>query len=447
MTIDASKVTLGDEVIDYVDKVGIVVDAKDASRVFTVDGERLNVTFKNIEITNGNDATVGGLYANGFVTIAPNITFYNSAITSNVGGGAYIGEGSILRMYDSVVAGNTDGPGLTGRLNSTMLVVDSLVANNTNEGGLGGGISSANGVVRLVRSTVDGNSANVGAGVYAAHLITDRSTITNNTAYGADGLGGAVVTVSSAQLVNTLVADNKAVDSAVYGGVVALRNAWVDAYNATIVNNGGVDLRLSAGASANMYNTIVGLTDGAVSLDANAKGANAYNTLSAFTDWTKSENAYAYNGAPIFVGDVNSSATGKEKYKLNGTNFGKTWIINQAINTGANAYVDAANGYSTWDIIVGIDEETGEPIYANEYVDLAGDKRIFDGVDDFGQTVAIVDLGAYESNFTMEKPSIIVTTLDDVVNPYDHWISLREAVEVYFHYRELADGSVRSQRS
>ena len=84
------------------------------------------------------------------------------------------------------------------------------------------------------------------------------------------------------------------------------------------------------------------------------------------------------------------------------------------VNVGNDDFVKEENGYGPYD--------------------LAGAPR----------QIGIVDLGAYEADehAAREIPSIIVTTLDDVVNPYDGLISLREAVEVYFHYRENADGSI-----
>ena len=441
MTIDASKVRydVDDSYVDftygdgyYVDfnnvdgqgafTVGVTVDARGLSRVITVDGVRLNVTFKNVELTNGADDVVGGLYANGAVTVAPTITFERGKITNNVGGGAYIGEGSVLYFTESVASGNTNGAGLAGDLNSNLQIVDSYVFNNANVNGYGGGVSSPSGVARIIRSDVFGNTAKVGAGVFAAHVETDRATITNNKAVGANGAGGALVVVSSAKLTNTLVADNQATDPAVFGGVVALRNARVEAYNATIVNN-GVDLRGYIGSNFDLYNTIVALGDDAVELDAKAT-ANAYNTLSSFVGWADSQNAYEYNGEEIFV----AAAAGN--YRLSGANVA---TVNQAVNSGANDYVAAANGYS-----VGVLPND----FQGDFVDLDGAKRIDNIVDNLGERVGVVDLGAYESTLYREKPSIVVTTLEDVVNPYDGWISLREAVEEYFHYGSLADGSV-----
>ena len=75
--------------------------------------------------------------------------------------------------------------------------------------------------------------------------------------------------------------------------------------------------------------------------------------------------------------------------------------------------------------------DRGRTDYVDGFVvDLAGRSRIQ------GKTV---DLGAYESNISPEFPSVVVTTVEDVVDPFDQKISLREAVEVYSN---VADNTI-----
>ncbi|MDO4587009.1 MAG: caspase family protein [Planctomycetia bacterium] len=55
-----------------------------------------------------------------------------------------------------------------------------------------------------------------------------------------------------------------------------------------------------------------------------------------------------------------------------------------------------------------------------------------------------VDIGAYQRAGTMEDPSLIVTTLDDIVDPYDGLISLREAIQYVYYYGwdNISDGGI-----
>ena len=404
MTIDATSVKIADSEWDE----RMTVSANEESRVFVIEGAATN---------------------------APSLTLNALDVTQGYGAGIELSEGSNVVLNDSSVTYTVGGAGIVGKLNTAIRLNNgSVVAHNANTNGYGGGISAPNGAVYIDGATISENTAVIGGGIYAANIYANRATISGNVATGAgsqDALGGAIVVVSRARLTNSLVVRNDATpteDGYVYGGIVALRNAIVDLYNATIVENVAapepVDERCQCGcecvycrceghmhdatpeletttvdvyalgATLTSYNSIVGLTEGAIqveSVGSRVATATAYNTLSAFTAWTNaSETNVAYDGeAPIF--DAESAIP----YMIASDGL--------AANAGDVAYVTESHGYGA--------------------TDLAGAKRVQ------GESV---DLGAYESVSPFEDPSIIVTTLDDVVDPTDNLISLREAVEVYF---------------
>ncbi|MBR4751138.1 MAG: right-handed parallel beta-helix repeat-containing protein, partial [Thermoguttaceae bacterium] len=110
---------------------------------------------------------------------------------------------------------------------------------------------------------------------------------------------------------------------------------------------------------------------------------------------------------------------------------------NRVYNAEKPLFADAENGdYSLADGSQAVDRGNSDLVAETLTKDIAGNDRIQ------GHRV---DIGAYESDYDgpdWDEPSIIVTTLEDVVDDHDGLISLREAVEVYFHYSELEDGSI-----
>ncbi|MBQ8285556.1 MAG: right-handed parallel beta-helix repeat-containing protein, partial [Thermoguttaceae bacterium] len=118
---------------------------------------------------------------------------------------------------------------------------------------------------------------------------------------------------------------------------------------------------------------------------------NGTNVLSSFTAWANASDAgvvnFVYDASqPLFKDAANGD------YRLA--------VGSQALDKGNAAYA--------------VDAE-GNPLTT----DLAGEARVVG---------TAVDLGAYEF-FGKEAPSTVVTTATDVVDAYDGWISLREAIQ------------------
>ena len=231
--------------------------------------------------------------------------------------------------------------------------------------------------------------ANVGVKVDGGALVVEDSEI-NNADVAIDVVAGEISVADSA-----LVFSGVAIQTA--EGVVTLANviiaqgetalvlnselALVDAYNVTIAdNNVGVDAQAGA---ANLYNTILALNDVDAVL---AEGAaiNATNVLSSFVEWSNEDAvAYVYDpDAPLF-------ATYEYTYTLAAV------AGNQAIDKGDDDYVVSESDFFGNDRVLGL----------------------------------AVDLGASEAD--VETPSLVVDSLLDVIDPSDHVVTLREAIELY----------------
>ena len=238
--------------------------------------------------------------------------------------------------------------------------------------------SSGNASTKTISDSVIRNDNADGTAVYNQ---MGNAEITRSTLSGGQGAAFSVL-AGTPKLVNSLVTD-----SAV--GILAnsASNPTIEVINSDIVGN-TTGVKATNGV-VNLKNTIVVMNGTDVEIGNGTVNAN--NTLSTFTAWSNSSASpvnYVYaDGDPLFIDAANGD------YGL------AAGAI--AIDGGNNSYIA---GYDT---------------------DFDGEARIFNGT---------VDLGAYESQIAYETPSIIVTTTDDVVDPNDGLISLREAVEVYFAY-------------
>ncbi|MBR4833393.1 MAG: caspase family protein [Thermoguttaceae bacterium] len=233
--------------------------------------------------------------------------------------------------------------------------------------------------VVLAGLTITGGFADCGAGVYC---VGGDVELLNCVVYGNEAQTGAGVRVDagSVSIVNSTITKNEA--SASYGGLysrggsVALRNTIV-ALNTANGETDGADVFLS----------------GEFTIRASLVGAAA--------SWV----ANAYDGvAGNIVGSPNSPADPSFT----------DWAKND-FTLGQDA-----NGFASIALNAGDNSLTVYPNGKVPALDAAGDPRFVGGS---------VDMGAYESPLgPTEIPSLIVTTAEDVVDPYDGDISLREAV-------------------
>jgi CSLREA domain-containing protein len=186
------------------------------------------------------------------------------------GGGISIFAPSVVRIEASVIENNAAlfGAGISIGHDSRLTVLDSVIRNNVATDA-GGGIFSQNGIVVVGRTTISGNQARRGAGVLSfkdsstprqvrliqsaiignhataegggvlvgkqTTIVVGSSTVSGNTAQG----GGGIYVEGDLGLSSSTVAQNS------NNGVFVLGN--VNANNSIIANNAGFDCVFSSG--------------------------------------------------------------------------------------------------------------------------------------------------------------------------------------------------------
>ena len=258
-----------------------------------------------------------------------------------------------------------DGGGIYNDSNTLTVTNCTISGNTVYDYGDGGGIHNEDGTLMVTNCTISGNSAYMGGGIEN----WDTLAVTNSTIFGnsADVGGGINNIYGTLTVTNSTISGN----SAVYGGGgIYNQGDELTLYNTIVVENPGGDID----RSRSYPGTIEG-----------------FNNLTMFDDWDNGPgNNFLYDSSKSLFVDAENG----DYHLAEGS---------QAMDKGDNQYAYNA----------GLDENS---------LDLAGNPR-FSG--------SSIDIGAYEYQKTgpiLETPSIIVTTLDDVVDAYDGKISLREAI-------------------
>jgi predicted outer membrane repeat protein len=195
------------------------ISGNNNSRVFSIASG--NVTISGLLIIQGlADAgnSGGGILNSGTLTLS------SSTVSGNLagiyGGGIYNIGGGTLTLNNSTVSGNTSNFGGGGIYTSgTLTLKNSTVSGNTSKDG--GGIFNDRGTLTVNNSTVSGNTASsFGGGIFSDRgaLTVNNSTVSGNTAtiYGGGIYNNGTLTVKSSTLTG-----NKAVSG---GGIFNSRS-------------------------------------------------------------------------------------------------------------------------------------------------------------------------------------------------------------------------------
>jgi hypothetical protein len=199
-----------------------IIDAGGANSVFSIGVDTPDTFLRALTLTDGNapasSAGGGGIAVDGgTLTVDDCLVTGNTAERSVTGGGGGIWvDGGSLTLQNSVVRDNTalTGGGLGVMTGGKVLVEDSTIADNSatdatpisgQPGGQGGGVYAgleSTHPLSIESSTVTGNTATgdpQGGGVYLNFDNADvtGSTVSDNSAPGTEGVGGAFYVVNA----------------------------------------------------------------------------------------------------------------------------------------------------------------------------------------------------------------------------------------------------------
>jgi serine/threonine protein kinase len=165
-----------------------------------------------LTISGGSTGSVVRVLNGKSVTIS-GLSFKDSN-TEKVGNGFLYNEGT-LKLVNTTISGNTSsglGGGIYSANGSALTLINSTVSNNSAQ--YGGGIYNDNGVLNVTSSTISGNKAvaqddSKGGGIYAfGPLILTNSTVSGNVAF--DTGGGITVDRNQASITFCTIYDNTA---------------------------------------------------------------------------------------------------------------------------------------------------------------------------------------------------------------------------------------------
>ena len=355
--------------------------------------------------TTGVSSSGGGIHSNfGDVSLVNSTLSGNSTFGIVSDGGAINTSSGDVSVINSTLSGNSasgnyaGGGGIHTNTGSVTLINSTLSGSRTNGNyGDGGGIFAFRGDVSLVNSTLSDNSTTGptsdggGIGTSFGNVSVVNSTLSGNSASGVGSDGGGISTGSSfndfgnsVSLVNSTLTGNSAFGAG--GGVFVYRSG--DSQPLTISNSIVASNFDNETAGVGTPNDLVPDPDGVLTINHSLIGVA--DNLGAITGDVR--NLIGTQAIPLdpLLGPLADNG---------GPTLTQALLPDSpAIDAGSNALaVDESDNLLT--------------------TDQRGENRF----------LSTVDIGAFE---LIEVRSLVVTTSQDIVDPNDGLVSLREAIAV-----------------
>ena len=440
ITVDGSSITTGSLVavdnnatlsVNGLNMIGAQNTAGNGGAIAVNSGK---LVLNDLTISGGNALLGGAVYlAAGTSMTAGNVTF--SSNNAGQGGAVYLESNASFKATDSSFTGNSATAGSGGALfltsGSTFTGTGVTFSTNTATGD-GGAISNAGTVTLNTTSAFTGNTAQGNGGAIANSgtvTVNATSTFTGNTAANGGAIynNGGVMTID-----RSVISHNNAVTN---GTAVYTAGGRMDIINSTIAENGKngsgtTAFTLAADGAASLYlvdSTIADNKTG-LSLGSGAGLKYALNSLilnpgniTGLANITLI-GSIADNALRNDIFGSNRLANGVIRLDITNTRnpalTGGVLVGYNVAADGSKTYVYTANG-TTWSALNGTDAAIPAFTITVDQVATADGRNSIPGQYSMGAVVGIIPDNA-----------IVVTTWDDVVDPDDGKISLREAIEL-----------------
>jgi len=228
------------------------------------------LTLEDAVVTDNSSAHGGGIYSTGDLTLNA-VTVSDNGHSNGYGGGIYNASGD-LTVTDSVISGNdaSDGGGIYDYSSGDLAISGTTISDNEAVV-LAGGLYSYGGTAAITSSTLRGNLAGMGGGIFAANGQLDLAnvTISGNTATSNPGWGGGVYNAATLLATNVTVSGNTAGSD---GGGIYASGGSTTLHNTIVAGN-----ELTGGAADDVYGTfqsasshnLIGAIDGSSNLTGN----------------------------------------------------------------------------------------------------------------------------------------------------------------------------------
>ncbi len=217
-------------------------------------------------------------------------------------GGGICNDGT-LTVTNSTISGNSAfvGGGIYSEHNGTLTVINSTISGNSATYDGGGIYSGPNGTLTVINSTISGNSATHGGGICSVGLTVTNSTLAGNS---ADKGGGIYNLERDLIVTNSTISDNSANHSG--GGI------YNNSYMLTITNSTASDNSTEGdgGGIYSEYNGTLTVTNSTASGNsAEGDGGGIYSlcpltvTNSTISDNSANSGGGIYNNGNLYIAD------------------------------------------------------------------------------------------------------------------------------------------------